>query len=90
MRSFTTVIQARTLLLAAALACLVVSLCLWLLFFLQYWPYRALFDAEGRYFDAASGVVVRSQSALLAVPASALLLLALLLTLLRRRARRPC
>ena len=70
----------------AALVCLAASLIAWLLFFVQYWPYRALFNEDGIYFDAAAGVVYRSQSAVLAIPALGLLFLAFLLAMFRRRA----
>ncbi|WP_425259547.1 hypothetical protein ACPOLB_01610 [Rubrivivax sp. RP6-9] len=84
----TTPLPACTLHAVAALVCLAASLLAWLLFFVQYWPYRALFDEQGLYFDAAAGVVVRSQSAMLVVPALGLLLLALMLALLGRRKHR--
>ena len=86
MRALKASVPARALCLVAALVCLAASLIAWLLFFVQYWPYRAHFNEDGIYFDAATGVVYRSQSAMLAIPALGFMLLALWFALLRRRA----
>ena len=48
------------------------SLALWFLFFAFYWPYRSLFNEEGRYVDPTSLVVYHEQSGSLAIPALAL------------------
>jgi len=39
-----------------------------LMFSFLYWPYRRLFDEEGRYFDANTAVVYHSESGVLIVP----------------------
>lgn len=61
-------------------------------FFLSfYWPYRDLFNEEGRYFDAHNAVVYREQSGLLIVPTLAFLAFALLFAVtwwVRRRSVR--
>ena len=50
-------------------ACLLASaLCFWI-FYSEYWAYRHVFDAQGRYFDAANLVVHDSASAFFAIPA---------------------
>ena len=48
------------------------------LYFSLYWPYRDLFNEEGRYFDAQNAVVYHEQNGLLIVPTLAFLLLSLL------------
>ena len=65
-------------LLVSALLCLGASLACWLLYFSLYWPYRALFNEEGRFVDEATLVVYHEQSGLLVIPALGLLLLAAL------------
>lgn len=55
------------------------SLLFWFLYFSLYWPYRNLFNEQGRYFDEESVVVHHEQSGLLIIPALALLLLTVLL-----------
>jgi hypothetical protein len=47
-------------------------------YFSLYWPYRDLFNEEGRYFDQQNVVVYHEQNGLLIVPALAFLLLSLL------------
>ncbi len=71
---------------AVALLSAVASLGCWFLYFTQYWPYRRLFNEEGRYFDADRLVVYHEQAGLLIVPAVALLLLAAVM-LIRNRMR---
>jgi hypothetical protein len=56
------------------------------LYFTLYWPYRRLFNEEGRYFDADRLVVYHEQAGLLIVPAIVVLLLAAVL-LIRNRIR---
>ena len=48
------------------------------LYFTLYWPYRDLFNEEGRYFDEQNAVVYHEQNGLLIVPTLAFLLLSLL------------
>ncbi|GAA6130216.1 hypothetical protein [Halopseudomonas sabulinigri] len=67
------------------------SLFFWLFFFTLYWPYRYLFNEEGRYFDEDSVVVYHEHNGLTVVPALALLLMAILFTFrwwARRRVRK--
>jgi len=67
------------------------SLVFWLLFFTLYWPYRNLFNEEGRYFDEDSAVVYHEHNGLTVVPALALLILAVFFTFrwwARRRVRK--
>ncbi len=60
-------------------ACLLASaLCFWI-FYSEYWAYRHVFDAQGRYFDAANLVVHDSASAFFAIPAVLFLLTAVAL-----------
>jgi NADH:ubiquinone oxidoreductase subunit 5 (subunit L)/multisubunit Na+/H+ antiporter MnhA subunit len=66
------------LLLTATILCAAGSLFFWFLYFTLYWPYRNLFNEEGRYFDEDSVVVYHEQNGLMIVPALALLLLAVL------------
>lgn len=57
-------------------------------FLLFYWPYRGLFNDEGRYVDVRNAVVYHEQSGLLIVPTLAFLALALVfgaVWLVRRR-----
>lgn len=63
----------------------------WLLYFDLYWPYRNLFNEQGRYFDESDLVVHHQQSNLLIVPALFFLLLALFFAMLSwsRRSRPP-
>ena len=56
------------------------SLFFWYLYFTLYWPYRGLFNGQGRYFDQDSAVLHHEQSGVLVVPALALLALAVLCT----------
>ncbi|WP_296509053.1 hypothetical protein [Rhodoferax sp.] len=70
---------AQSLILAAALLCLAVSMACWFVYFTVYWPYRNLFDETGRYFDVQSSVVYQEQSGLLMWPALALSVLTILL-----------
>jgi len=70
---------ASTLVLAAALLCLGVSLACWYIYFTVYWPYRNLFDETGRYFDAQTLVVYQEQGGLLIWPALALSMLTVML-----------
>jgi low affinity Fe/Cu permease len=71
---------------AIALLSATASIGCWFLYFTLYWPYRRLFNAEGRYFDAGRLVVYHEQAGLLIVPAVALLLLAAVI-LIRNRLR---
>lgn len=64
-------------LLAAALASGVSAATFGFFFLSFYWPYRDLFNEEGRYFDAHNAVVHHEQSGLLLVPTFAFLALAL-------------
>lgn len=48
------------------------------LYFSLYWPYRGLFNEEGRYFDEQGLVVHHEQAGLLIVPALGFLASALL------------
>lgn len=66
------------LLLAAAVLSLIASLGCWFLHFTLYWPYRALFDEDGRFIDGTTMVVHHQQSGTLLLPAVALFLLAAL------------
>lgn len=81
----------RWLFAAAALLCAGFSLVSWLLYFDLYWPYRNLFNEQGRYFDESDWVVHHQQSNLLIVPALFFLLLALFFAMLSwsRRSRPP-
>ena len=76
---------ARRLLRIASAISLLGSLFFWFLYFSLYWPYRNLFDGQGRYFDDRSAIVHHEQSGLLAVPALGLLLLAAFSGWLSRR-----
>ena len=58
-------------------------------FFSFYWPYRDLFNEEGRYFDAHTVVVYHEQSGLLVVPTLAFLAFALLFAVVWWVRRRP-
>jgi hypothetical protein len=80
---------AQLLLALAAILSAAGSIFSWCLYFTLYWPYRNLFDGEGRYFDADSMVVHRQQAGLAIVPALAFLLLAILFAIgwRARRAR---
>lgn len=69
-------------LLAAALVSGASAAVFGLLFFLFYWPYRDLFNEEGRYFDAHDFAVYHAQSGLLIVPALAFLAFALFFAVL--------
>lgn len=58
------------------------------LYFSLYWPYRGLFNEEGRYFDGDTLVVHHEQTGLFVVPALAFLVLAFVfaaLSWIRRR-----
>jgi len=58
-------------------------------YFSLYWPYRTLFNEEGRYFDENTLIVYHEQNGLLIIPALACLALALLFGVswwIRRRA----
>lgn len=70
---------AQSLILAATLMCLAVSMACWFVYFTVYWPYRELFDETGRYFDVQNSVVYQEQSGLLIWPAFALSILTILL-----------
>jgi cell division protein FtsX len=72
----------------AALACATASAVCWILFFIVYWPYRALFNEQGRYVDEALAVVYHEQSGALAIPALILGLLAAFFAFMGRRRRR--
>lgn len=63
--------------LAGAAASGLLSLACWALYFTLYWPWRDLFDAEGRHFDERSAVVYSAQSATWGLPAAVFLLAAL-------------
>ncbi len=52
------------------------SLCFWFLYFSLYWPYRDLFNEDGRYFDERTSAVYHAQSSWLLLPALAFLMLA--------------
>lgn len=65
------------MLLAGALLLASAGLVFWFLYFALYWPYRDLFDEEGRYFDEASVVVYQQQSGVLIAPALTLSCLAI-------------
>ncbi len=71
---------------AVALLSAAASIGCWFLYFTLYWPYRRLFNEEGRYFDADRLVVYHEQAGLLIVPAIVVLLLAAVL-LIRNRIR---
>ena len=71
---------------AIALLSATASLGCWFFYFTLYWPYRHLFNEEGRYFDADRLVVYHEQAGLLIVPAVVLLLLAASI-LIRNRVR---
>jgi cell division protein FtsX len=71
----------------AALACAAGSAVCWILFFIVYWPYRALFNEQGRYVDEAMAVVYHEQSGVLAIPALILGLLAAFFAFMGRRGR---
>lgn len=71
----------------AALACAAGSAVCWILFFIVYWPYRALFNEQGRYVDEVMAVVYHEQSGALAIPALVLGLLAAFFAFMGRRRR---
>ena len=78
----------RSLPLAAALVSGALSGLCGFLYFSLYWPYRGLFNEQGRYFDEHGLVVHHEQAGLLVVPALGFLASALLFTAvwwLRRR-----
>lgn len=79
--------MSQSALLAAAVLCLITSLGCWLFYFTLYWPYRALFNEDGRFIDEATMVVYHQQSGVLLLPALAFLLLAVIAgtSWLRRR-----
>lgn len=68
----------QALLLAAALISGTLAAVFSYLFLSLYWPYRDLFNEEGRYFDGQNVVVTHEQSGFLVVPALAFLAFALL------------
>lgn len=68
----------------SAIIAVVAVLCGWM-FFVLYWPYRHLFNEEGRYFCEANDVVYDSQSGVVIVPAILLGALAVLFALIGRR-----
>jgi hypothetical protein len=78
---------AQALLGAAAAASGVAALFCGALYFTLYWPYRALFDAQGRYFDEAESVVYHDDAAVFGATAIGFVLLAVALAH-RWRARR--
>ena len=57
------------------------------MFYALYWRYRQLFDDNGRYFDAADGVVYEDSSVVLIAPALLFLILAWLCALAWRKRR---
>lgn len=79
----------QTSLLAAALISGTSAAVFGLLYFSFYWPYRDLFNEEGRYFEAHAAVVHHEQSGLLMFPALAFLALALFLAVVWWVRRRP-
>ena len=58
------------------------------LYFTLYWPYRALFVAQGRYFDEAESVVYHDDAAVFGAMAIGCLLLAVALGASWRACRR--
>ncbi|OYY49833.1 MAG: hypothetical protein B7Y48_04845 [Methylophilales bacterium 28-44-11] len=70
---------AQLLLLFASLFSLATSVIFFFLFFRMYWPYRALFDTEGRYFDIETLVVYQEVSGILLLPALGLMIFAMIL-----------
>ena len=66
----------QSVLLLAALSSGAATLFFGFLYFSLYWPYRNLFDGEGRYFDARHMVVYHEQNGLLIAPTLFFLLLA--------------
>lgn len=74
--------------LVAALLAAAASLACWFLYFTLYWPYRGLFNEEGRYLDEATQVVHHEQSGVLVVPAIAFMVLSVAFGA-AWRARRP-
>jgi len=65
--------------LIASIASLVTSLIFFFLYFHLYWPYRALFNSEGIYFDTQANAVYHEDSGILILPAVLLLIIALAL-----------
>lgn len=68
----------QALLLAATLASGTLAAIFGFFYLFLYWPYRDLFNDEGRYFDQQGLVVYHEQASLLMIPALAFLVLALL------------
>lgn len=58
------------------------------LFLKLYWPYRNLFNEEGRYFDEKSPVVYHQQSGFFIVPTFVFLFLVLIFGFIWRARRR--
>lgn len=79
----------QTLLLAACLVSGTSAAVFGFLFLSFYWPYRDLFNDQGRYLDARTMMVYHEQSALLIFPALAFLALALLAAVVWWVRRRP-
>ena len=78
---------ARLMLQLAMLASAAGSLFFWFFYFTLYWPYRGLFNADGRYFDETDLVVHHEQTGLFIVPAAAFLLLTAILGCILWRTR---
>ncbi|WP_290886390.1 hypothetical protein [Arenimonas sp.] len=79
----------QALLLAAALASGASAAVFGYLYFSLYWPYRGLFNEQGRYFDAQRLVVHHDQASLLAVPLLAFLVISILFGVVWWVRRRP-
>lgn len=79
---------AQVLLGAAAAACSAAAFFCGALYFALYWPYRALFDAQGRYFDESESVVYHDDAAVFGAIATGFLLLAVALGASWRARRR--
>lgn len=78
--------------LIASIASLVTSLIFFFLYFHLYWPYRALFNSEGTYFDTQANAVYHEDSGILLLPAFLLLIITLALCKIwhyRRSAQTP-
>lgn len=79
----------QALLVAAALGSGASAVVFGYLYFSLYWPYRGLFDEQGRYFDAKRLVVHHDQASLLAVPLLAFLVISILFGVVWWVRRRP-
>ncbi|CAD1786732.1 hypothetical protein CPBF426_30280 [Xanthomonas arboricola pv. juglandis] len=79
----------QALLLAIALISGTLATLFGFFYFSFYWPYRCLFNEEGRYFDGRNLVVYHEQNGLLIVPALAFLASALFFAVVWWVRRRP-